>query len=603
MIRQNYSVLALACCALFALTGCGGSSNKDVTIPVISLEGSASVSLEAGAAYTDAGATATDNIDGAITGSIVTVNPVDINTVGTYTVTYNVTDAAGNAATAVTRMVEVVEPVLSGVFADSAVEGLTYTTATQSGVTDASGTFQYQAGESVVFSIGTFQLGESATAAAEMTPLDLISGAVLPTTFNELLRLALPGRQSEPDAVAFRKLSNLLVLLQALDSDKDASNGITIADGMGAIIDSVTIDITMNFDDFKRSTALIELMNAAVTGDLISSGFIKEPGAALNHFYEAQSTPHSFKALQARSTDSNDDGTANAISTYTHDTNGDMLTWNLDTNADGAAEFIFTFTYDANGNTLVQSSDTNGDGTANQITYNTYDANGYKLTESVDSNADGTANTVTTNTYNDKGETLTESVDTNADGIANSIRTYTYNSANNLTLVSFDSDADGSGDNVSSFTSDANGNTLTQIDDTNNDGTPDNTFTFTYDANGNYLTQSYDTNGDGTANKITTNTYDANGNQLTQSYDTSADGTANGIYTYTYDSYGNQLTDSYDTNGDGTANEIITNTYDATGELLTVSVDSNGDGATNSSVSHTFDDATIGYAFKRLENL
>jgi len=576
MNRQNYSVLALACCTLVSLTGCGGSSNKDITIPVISLVGDASISFEAGTAYTDGGATAADDIDGTITGGIVTVNPVDINTVGTYTVTYNVSDAAGNAATAVTRTVEVVEPVLSGVFTDSAVEGLTYTTTTQSGVTDASGTFQYQAGESVVFSIGTFQLGESATAAAEMTPLDLISGADLPTTFNELLRLALPGRQSEPDAVAFRKLSNLLVLLQALDSDKDASNGITIADGMGAIIDSVTIDITMNFDDFKSSTALIELMNAAVTGDLISSGFIKEPGAALNHFYEAQSTPHSFKAQQARSTDSNDDGTANSISTFTHDTNGDMLTWNLDTNADGAAEFIFTFTYDANGNTLEQSSDTNGDGTANQVTTNTYDANGYKLIESVDSNADGTANKVTTNTYNDKGETLTESVDANADGIANSIRTNTYNSANNLTLVSFDSNADGSGDSVSSFTSDANGNTLTQIDDTNNDGTPDYTFTFTYDANGNMLTQSNDTNGDGTAN---------------------------GIYTYTYDANGNQLTDSNDTNVDGTANKIITNTYDATGELLTVSVDSNGDGATNSSVSNTYVDATIGYAFKRLENL
>jgi hypothetical protein len=49
--------------------------------------------------------------------------------------------------------------------------------------------------------------------------LDLISGAALPTTVNEVSRLAFAGRQSEPDAVAFRKLSNLLILLQALDSD------------------------------------------------------------------------------------------------------------------------------------------------------------------------------------------------------------------------------------------------------------------------------------------------------------------------------------------------------------------------------------------------
>ena len=79
----------------------------DVTIPVITLSGGAEVSLELGSAYTDAGATAVDNIDGDISANIVTVNPVDVNTVGTYTVTYNVIDAAGNAAVQVARTVKV----------------------------------------------------------------------------------------------------------------------------------------------------------------------------------------------------------------------------------------------------------------------------------------------------------------------------------------------------------------------------------------------------------------------------------------------------------------------------------------------------------------
>ena len=300
MHQLKASTLVISCSTLLLLGGCGGSSNNDVTAPVISLEGAASVSLEAGTAYTDAGATATDNIDGSITSSIVTVNPVDIDTVGTYTVTYNVSDAAGNAATAVTRSVEVVEPVLTGVFTDSAVEGLTYTTATQSGVTDASGTFKYQAGESVVFSIGNFQLGEGGTAAAAMTPLDLIPDAALPRTQNELRRLIFPGRTNEPDVVAFTKLINMLVLLQALDSDKDATNGITIADGMDAIIDDVTIDLTLEIDMFASSTALNQVMTAAVTEDLISSGFIKEAGQALNHFYQAQEITQSFKSVFTR---------------------------------------------------------------------------------------------------------------------------------------------------------------------------------------------------------------------------------------------------------------------------------------------------------------
>jgi len=77
----------------------------DVTIPVITLLGESEVSLELGSIYTDAGATAIDNIDGDITSSIEIVNNVDINTVGTYTVTYNVSDAAGNAALQVIRSV------------------------------------------------------------------------------------------------------------------------------------------------------------------------------------------------------------------------------------------------------------------------------------------------------------------------------------------------------------------------------------------------------------------------------------------------------------------------------------------------------------------
>jgi trimeric autotransporter adhesin len=82
----------------------------DNTAPVITLLGSTPVTISVGASYTDAGATASDNINGNITASIVTNNPVNINVVGTYTVTYSVTDLSGNAATQVTRTVNVTDP-------------------------------------------------------------------------------------------------------------------------------------------------------------------------------------------------------------------------------------------------------------------------------------------------------------------------------------------------------------------------------------------------------------------------------------------------------------------------------------------------------------
>ena len=89
----------------------------DATPPMITLLGTNPASIELGSTYVDAGATALDNIDGNITGSIVTTNTVNTNAVGTYTVTYNVSDAAGNAASPVTRTVivssDVTAPVIT----------------------------------------------------------------------------------------------------------------------------------------------------------------------------------------------------------------------------------------------------------------------------------------------------------------------------------------------------------------------------------------------------------------------------------------------------------------------------------------------------------
>ncbi len=72
----------------------------DKTAPVVVLIGDSQVTIELGSTYADAGATATDNVDGDLTGRIVTTQDVDTGRVGTYTVVYNVADSAGNAATA-----------------------------------------------------------------------------------------------------------------------------------------------------------------------------------------------------------------------------------------------------------------------------------------------------------------------------------------------------------------------------------------------------------------------------------------------------------------------------------------------------------------------
>jgi uncharacterized protein YjbI with pentapeptide repeats len=82
----------------------------DTTPPEIFLLGANPQTIEAGSGYTELGATASDNVDGDISGSIVIdASAVNASVPGSYTVTYNVSDAAGNAAQTVSRTVNVVD--------------------------------------------------------------------------------------------------------------------------------------------------------------------------------------------------------------------------------------------------------------------------------------------------------------------------------------------------------------------------------------------------------------------------------------------------------------------------------------------------------------
>ena len=86
-------------------TSTTSSSTADTTPPVITLTGSSTINLTVGDTFTDPGATATDDVDGNITSSISISGSVDTSTAGTYTISYNVSDTAGNAATEAQRTV------------------------------------------------------------------------------------------------------------------------------------------------------------------------------------------------------------------------------------------------------------------------------------------------------------------------------------------------------------------------------------------------------------------------------------------------------------------------------------------------------------------
>ena len=81
----------------------------DMIAPIITLVGDNPMSVEHNSTFTDPGATATDNISGDLTPVIVS-GVVDTSTAGTYTLTYNISDPAGNAATPVARVIQVLPP-------------------------------------------------------------------------------------------------------------------------------------------------------------------------------------------------------------------------------------------------------------------------------------------------------------------------------------------------------------------------------------------------------------------------------------------------------------------------------------------------------------
>jgi len=83
---------------IHANNGKGRLGLGDRMPPAITLVGAPVINLPAGAVFEDAGATATDDIDGDVTASIVTSGTVNTTVVGTYRITYTAADKANNTA-------------------------------------------------------------------------------------------------------------------------------------------------------------------------------------------------------------------------------------------------------------------------------------------------------------------------------------------------------------------------------------------------------------------------------------------------------------------------------------------------------------------------
>ena len=140
----------------------------DTTAPIIALNGDSTMTVECHTAFADPGASATDSCDTTV--PVTATGSVDANTPGAYTITYTASDASGNAATPVTRTVNVVDTTgpaitLNG---DSTVTVECHTSYTDAGATalDACGNAAVtvnSSGSVDVNTVGTYTITYTAT--------------------------------------------------------------------------------------------------------------------------------------------------------------------------------------------------------------------------------------------------------------------------------------------------------------------------------------------------------------------------------------------------------------------------------------------------------
>lgn len=154
----------------------------------------------------------------------------------------------------------------TGVFVDSAVSGLSYETSSGvKGTTDDKGQFKYNPGDTVTFKIGSVTLG-TGKATGTVTPADISEG----------------GEDSN-------KFTNLLVLLQSLDTDGDPANGITLPANLdGSKIAKVAERLNDDPADFTDDSKNAELKQSSPRGE------IRKRDEARKHYEDTQAKASTF---------------------------------------------------------------------------------------------------------------------------------------------------------------------------------------------------------------------------------------------------------------------------------------------------------------------
>ena len=407
---------------------------------------------------------------------------------------------------------------VEGVFIDSTVAGLSYRTETQSGMTDADGTFLYVEGETITFSIGRIVIGDT-IAGSLLTPIDLVNGA-----------------ENETDPA----VTNICRLIQSLDSDCDPENGITITDRIRDELFDITVDFDQPPEEFGNSYeigALFARLNAVGAFEDGRTGVLRSAEMARDHM--RISLRDTWKKTKTEA-DNDGDGTIDVINYFTYDSMGRIIKKETDTDLDDISNRTQHTEYDSRGNLTKAYLDDNGDGFPENTDIFRYDDHDNLIRVESDLDGDGATDYLSIRTYDSRHHLIGVKRDDNADGRVDSTKKYTRDTTGNLLKIERDNDADGHVDYAVMYSYDAEGNRTEVVKDAGADETEDAVTTFQYE-NGKLTVESRDNDGDGKIDFSIHSSYDPAGHLILEDWDQNGDGVAELSYTYLYDATGRHI--------------------------------------------------------------
>ena len=491
--------------------------------------------------------------------------------------------------------------VKEGHFVDAYVEGLSYQTATQSGVTDAQGAFRYREGEWITFYLGDFVLGET-KAAERLSVIDLIPGFLFPHTSLQVRRFVnllqngdKEGYIGEYTSRDIWRFLGLLEILQSFDADKNPQNGISIPTGIAALYDESNGDglqsiLNLNMIDPQKAIfKLRQTLYRAWREGYIASAAMMHPGKALDHLAHSLGITSEIYLPAKEEQDQNGDGKADSITTYIYDTERGIKRIENDYDGDGEPDRVYIAYYDENGRKIRWEEDSYGDGTIDQAYRYTYDRHGNRiLAERI--TEEGEVEGVYRYFYDENGSKIREEEDNDADGRVDAVTTYRYDENGYLTLEEEDIDADGRAEWIerTRYFQEDNISRLIEEVDEDGDGDIDRVSTLTHDRNRRIVTMEEDEDGDGKIDEREIAYYDEHGNIIREEVDEKGDGTVDRTRWWSYDENGNITQIRWESEGeDGHSQSIERRFYDEKGNLVRIEADHNGDGEVDSVTTYT----------------